>query len=232
MADKKTQTSRARLADWLRPKARKVPPKPGREPWNKGRIVGQRDPLTPSQVAGIKKRMMKRGDAGLRDLALFSTAIDTMLRAPDLLGLTVADVRTPDGAVRDTITLATTSRGRAIQCTLSAATRDTLATWIDASGKTRDDVLFTGRMQGGSKAISPRQLSRLVKSWVTSAGLDASAYGTESLRRTRALHILNRTGNLEAVRALLGLADIASTARYLSDSRPLDALAISRSHEL
>ncbi len=58
-----------------------------RYPWNKGRELGQRAPFKPSEVSRIRKRLAKRGDAGLRDLAMFSTAIDTMLHAPDLLGL-------------------------------------------------------------------------------------------------------------------------------------------------
>jgi hypothetical protein len=45
-------------------------------------------------------------------------------------------------------------------------------------------------------------------------------------------NILNRTGNLEAVRVLLGHDDIGSTARYLGDTEPQDALAISRAHEM
>ena len=64
-----------------------------RQPWNKGVKAGQRHPFSRSDVGRIKKLLAKRGDAGLRDLAMFSTAIDTMLRAPDLLGLTVKDVR-------------------------------------------------------------------------------------------------------------------------------------------
>ena len=38
--------------------------------------------------------------------------------------------------------------------------------------------------------------------------------------------------NVETVGVLLGLKDIASTARYLGASRPLDALVISRTHEI
>ena len=54
------------------------------------------------------KFLAKSGDAGRRDLALFSTAIDTMLCAPDLLGLTVKDVRKRNRVMRDTIELVTT----------------------------------------------------------------------------------------------------------------------------
>ncbi len=62
---------------------------PKRSSWNKGVEVGPRDLFTPSNVRRIWALLAKRGDAGMRDLALFSTAIDTMLHASDLLSLTV-----------------------------------------------------------------------------------------------------------------------------------------------
>ena len=200
-------------------------------PWNKGLEVGQRDPFSRSDVTRIRKMLAKRGDAGVRDLALFSTAIDTMLRAPDLLGLTVKDVRKRNRVMRDTLELATANRGRGIRCTLSKATMGVLEQWIDQSNKKPSAYLFTGRAQGGAKAITARQLSRLVKEWSTGIGLDASLYGMESLRRTRSVHILKRTGDLEAIRVLLGLTNVGSTARYLSDSEPSDALLVSRTYE-
>ena len=211
---------------------RKKTRKAKRSPWNKGREVGQRDPFSRSDVSRIRKQLTKRGDAGLRDLALFSTAIDTMLRTPDLLALTVTDVRKRNRTMRDTVDLPEASSGRRLRCTLSKATTRILAKWIDTSGKKTHDFLFTGRIGGGRKAINARQLSRLVKAWAEGIGLDASAYGIESLRRTRSIYILNRTGNMEAARIHLGLTDIGTTARYLSDSKPIDALAISRAHEI
>jgi len=47
------------------------------EVWNKGLEVGKRDGFTPAQVKQIRGRLTDRGAPGLRDLALFSTAIDT-----------------------------------------------------------------------------------------------------------------------------------------------------------
>jgi site-specific recombinase XerD len=47
-------------------------------------------------------------------------------------------------------------------------------------------------------------MNRLLKFWVAEAGLDPRKYGNESLRRTKAFHILNSTGDLETVRVLLG----------------------------
>ena len=199
---------------------------------NKGKLLGQRDPFSPSDVNCLRKLLAKRGAAGLRDLALFSTAIDTMLRAPDLLGLTVKDVRKRNRVMRDTVEVPTANRGQGVRCTLSKKTKGLLEKWIDQSAKRPGDYLFTRRIGEESKAISARQLSRLVKTWVEEIGLDESLYGMESLRRTRSLYILDRTGNMEAVRVLLGLKDVGSAARYLGHAKPFDALAISRTHEI
>ncbi len=201
-------------------------------PWNKGREVGQRAPLSLSEVTRIKKLLAKRGDAGLRDLALFLTAIDTMLRAQDLLGLTVKDVRNRNRVMRDTLELTTAKYGQSVQCVLSKTTMSVLKKWIKQSAKKPRDYLFTGRRGGGLTPMSARQLSRLVKTWTAGIGLDASSYGVESLRRTRSIYVLNKTGNMEAVRIMLGLADIGATARYLSGSKPVNALAINRAHEI
>ncbi len=62
-------------------------------PWNKGKAVGQKAPFTPEQVYIIRQLLHAEGH--LRDLALFNTAIDTLLRASDLLTLKVEDVTAP-----------------------------------------------------------------------------------------------------------------------------------------
>lgn len=203
-----------------------------REPWNKGVEVGPREAFTPAEVSKIRASLAKRGDAGLRDLALFSTAIDTMLHASDLLSLTVKDVRLRTGPMRDTLTVTAAARGHPVLCTLSKETRALLEQWITLAGKKSNDHLFTALSRTTASPLTARQLSRLVKSWAESIGLEPLAYGTESLRRTRAMYILGETGNLEAVRVLLGHTDIGSTARYLGDIPQPDALAVSRAHEI
>ena len=57
-----------------------------RQAWNKGLQVGKRDGFTPAQVKRIRGVLKARGAAGLRDLALFSTAIDTMLHGGHVPG--------------------------------------------------------------------------------------------------------------------------------------------------
>ena len=67
--------------------------------------------------------------------------------------------------------------------------------------------------------------------WVERAGLANSAYGTHSLRRTKAAQIYKKTGNLRAVQLLLGHTKLESTVRYLGIEVD-DALSISEQVEL
>jgi hypothetical protein len=67
---------------------------------------------------------------------------------------------------------------------------------------------------------------------VERAGLDSSGYGTRSMRRTmKPAQIYKKTGNLRAVRLLLGHTKLQSTVRYLR-IEVYDALAISEQVEL
>jgi site-specific recombinase XerD len=118
------------------------------------------------------------------------------------------------------------------RCALSRASTKALEKWITASGKKRTDYLFPGRGVEGRHPMGARQLSRLLKLWVVEAGLDPRDYSVESLRRTKALHILKGTGDLQTVRALLGHARIESTARYLGLKTNADPIEVCRAFDI
>src|SRR5580704_18426616 len=101
-----------------------------RRPWNKGIELGQKDAFTPDQVKRIRNALARRGGQGLRDLALFSVAIDTMLQGPELLSLTVNDVALGKGTIRPIIEIARTRRRPPVRCALSKATAQALGKWI------------------------------------------------------------------------------------------------------
>lgn len=65
-----------------------------------------------------------------------------------------------------------------------------------------------------------------MRDWGFSIGLEASAYGTHSLRRTKVAQIYKRTGNLRAVQLLLEHTKMDSTVRNLGVDLE-DALSIS-----
>jgi site-specific recombinase XerC len=70
-----------------------------------------------------------------------------------------------------------------------------------------------------------------VHAWIEDAGMESTAYGTRSLRRTKAAQIYRKTGNLRAVQLLLGHTKIESTVRYLGIEVD-DALSLSEQVEL
>ena len=202
-----------------------------RQPWNKGRVIGKRDGFTPAQAKRIRGLLSDRGVPGLRELALFATAIDTMLHGQDLLALSVGDVQLRDGSIRPLIEITRASGLPPVRCALSKTSTSVLEKWIAASGKKRTDYLFSGHGRPHGP-MTMRNLSRLLKDWVAEAGLDPADYSVESLRRTKALHILKGTGDLQTVRALLGHVQIESTARYLGLKTKADPIEVCRAFDI
>lgn len=79
--------------------------------------------------------------------------------------------------------------------------------------------------------MTTRQYARLVDRWVRLIELEAEAYGTHSLRRTKVALLYKKTGNLRACQLLLGHRKLESTVRYLGIEVD-DALSISEQVEL
>ena len=185
--------------------------------WNKGKCIGQMKPLTRDQVQVLKHLL--EAERSHRDLALLSTGIDTMLRASDLLKLTVGDVIGVDGQMKSEISLHQQKTKQETHVALSLYTQGKLRQWITESGKSLHDFLFTGIRKSKSERITTRQYQRLVKKWVTSIRLNPDDYSTHSIRRTKASLIYEVTRNAEVVRELLGQKSIASTSHYLGIDR-------------
>ena len=99
-------------------------------------------PVTLRNFKAPASLLADRGVPGLRDLALFSTAIDTMLHGQDLLHLVAGDVRRRDGSIRPVIEVARARGMSPVRCALSNASTKALEKWITASGKKRTDYLF------------------------------------------------------------------------------------------
>jgi integrase len=197
------------------------------DPWNKGRLIGQKRPLKPKDVWAIRVRLQLEHRA--RDLAMFNLAIDSKLRGCDLVRLQIDDV-CAGGRVRDRATIIQKKTGRPVQFEITEQTRAAIQDWLSGVGSRRERYLFPSRLRA-QPHLSTRQYARIVHVWVQSAGLDSSAYGTHSMRRTKAAQIYKKTGNLRAVQLLLGHTKLESTVRYLGIEVD-DALAISEQIEL
>jgi integrase len=184
---------------------------PHREPWNKGKLVGQKAPLRLKEIWAIRVRLQLGERA--RELALFNLAIDSKLRSCDLVKLRVRDVFHGDRIAARAIVMQQKTQ-RPVQFEITDQTRESLAAWIVRAGLRSDDFLFPTRLRG-SPHLSTRQYARIVRGWVNQIGLDPAAYGTHTMRRTKASLIYRRTKNLRAVQLLLGHTKLESTVRYL-----------------
>ncbi len=191
------------------------------EPWNKGKLTGQKPPLQLKHVWAIRTTLQL--DGRIRDLALFNLAIDSKLRGCDVVSLKVEDIA-PHGYAIDRATVRQRKTGRPVKFEISDQTRQSVDDYLATKSKVAGDYLFTGYC-GSGRCLSTRQYARLVSNWITLIGLDPSLFGTHSIRRTKATLIYRKTGNLRAVQLLLGHTKIESTVRYLGIEVD-DALAI------
>jgi integrase len=198
-----------------------------KDPWNKGRLIGQKRPLKPKEVWAIRVRLQL--EHCRRDLALFNLAIDSKLRGCDLVRLRVKDVCV-GAQIRDRTTVIQQKTGRPVQFEITEQTRAAIRDWIASAQLGTEQHLFPSRLHDRPH-ISTRQYARIVHRWVERAGLDSSAYGTHSMRRTKAAQIYKKTGNLRAVQLLLGHTKLESTVRYLGIEVD-DALSVSEQVEL
>jgi integrase len=196
-------------------------------PWNGGRLIGQKRPLKPKDVWAIRVRLQL--EHRKRDLALFNLAIDSKLRGCDLVRLQVDDV-CAGGRVRDRATVIQKKTGRPVQFEITEQTRASIQDWLSKVDARSGPYLFPNRFRA-QPHLSTRLYARIVHLWVDRAGLDSAAYGTHSMRRTKAAQIYKKTGNLRAVQLLLGHTKLESTVRYLGIEVD-DALSISEQVEL
>ena len=107
---------------------------PRREPWNKGKLVGQRRPLKPKEIWGIRIRLQMEGN--IRDLALLNLAIDSKLRGCDLVRLRVADV-THSGRVMSRANVMQRKTGQPVQFEITEETQESISAWIEHGGQRR-----------------------------------------------------------------------------------------------
>jgi integrase len=182
-----------------------------RQPWNKGKLFGQKTSLRLKEIWAIRVRL-QLGNRD-RELALFNLAIDSKLRSCDLVRLRVRDVMHGEHVRARTIVMQQKTQ-RPVQFEITEGTRDALAGWIRRQELRSEDFLFPSLLRA-SAHLSTRQYARIVRGWVTEVGLNPAAYGTHTLRRTKASLVYRRTKNLRAVQLLLGHSKLESTVRYL-----------------
>lgn len=122
------------------------------------RATGTKRVLKPVEVWGIRIRLQVQQH--LRDLALFSLALDSKSRGCDLVDLKVSDV-TSGSPVRSRAVVLQRKTGRPVQFELTEQTRRSVAAWIEEKVLDADDWLFPSRSKRGAH-LSTRQHARLL----------------------------------------------------------------------
>ena len=133
---------------------------------------------------------------------MFNLAIDSKRRACDLTKLRVRDVFHGE-RIASRATVLQQKTQRPVQFEITEQTRESVEAWMRQASLHASDFLFPSRIHD-SPHLSTRQYARLVHRWIASIGLDDTAYGTHTMRRTKASLIYRRTKNLRAVQLLLG----------------------------
>lgn len=182
-----------------------------RKAWNKGRFIGPKLPLTLKEVRAIRRSLNSAQQ--MRDLVMFNLAIDSALRACDLVSLRVRAI-CKAGRVASKVTIRQSAASRPVQFETSKETQESVGAWVAIENLKPGNYLFPSRINA-SPHISARQYARMVATWVSQVGLDPEIHGTESLRRTTPMLIYGRTKSLEAVQLLSGHTRLRSVARFL-----------------
>ena len=196
-------------------------------PWYRGKLIGPKPPLKAKEIWSIWVRLQVAHR--IRDLTPFNLALDSKLRACDLFAIRVDDVAL-NGRVRSRATIMQRKTGRPVQFEITEQTREAVGRWLEKKNLHKGEPLFPSRINR-ARPMTTRQYARSLASWLRAIGLDPLAYGTHSLRRTKASMIYRRTGNLRAVQLLLGHSKIESTVRYLGIDVD-DALLIAEQVEI
>ena len=140
------------------------------QPWNKGRLIGQKPPLKLKDIWTIRINLQNAN--AIRDLALFNLAIDSKLRGCDLVSLRVRDIAHGHQVLTRAMVIQRKTQ-RPVQFELTETTRTAVAKWLEVSQLKGENFLFVSRVST-SEHLSTRQYARIVHGWAEKAGLDPS----------------------------------------------------------
>jgi hypothetical protein len=132
------------------------------DPWNQGKIVGQKVPFKLKEVWGLRVRLQLEGR--LRELALFNLGIDSKLRGCDLVSLKVRDVYHGDQVATRAMVMQRKTQ-RPVQFEITAATREAVQKWMKQAGLKSDDYIFPSRIHDPPH-LGTRQYARILGRWV------------------------------------------------------------------
>ncbi|MDD2341346.1 MAG: tyrosine-type recombinase/integrase [Tolumonas sp.] len=176
-----------------------------------GKCTGMKRPFKLEEIWRIRTRLELEND--LMQLALLNLAIDSKLRASDLLKTHVYDVSS-QGIINDRVQCIQQKTGTDVHYEITSRTQQSLSLWIHFASLEAKNFLFPSDRRK-KQPISYSFYRSIIRSWAVKLGLNADYYGTHSMRRTKATLIYARTKNIRAVQILLGHSKLDNTIRYL-----------------
>ena len=191
---------------------------------NKKNHSGVKKPFRLEEIWRIRTRL--EIENSLMQLALLNLAIDSKLRASDLLPLRVCDISSQERMFAR-VKLIQQKTDVEVQFEVTARTQQSLMKWIFVAALKTSDYLFPSLIRN-EQPISYSYYRSLVRSWASNIGLDPNLYGTHSMRRTKATLVYAKTKDIRSVQLLLGHTRVDNTIRYLGVELE-DALTLSES---
>lgn len=107
--------------------------------WNKGHPMGQKRPFKLEEVWRIRTRLEL--EHNIAELALLNLAIDSKLRACDLLPLKVQDI-TSAGIINPRVRLSQRKTHREVQFEITPPTQHCLTSWLLERQLSAEDYIF------------------------------------------------------------------------------------------
>lgn len=153
----------------------------------------------------------------LRDLAIFTTGINTNLRASDILKITVGQVRhlSPE----DHFTLKEKKTGKDRNITINKTVHEVIRKLLTTMPDVKDEEPIFQSRKGG-KALGVPYLNSLVKQWCREINLTGN-YGSHTLRKT--------FGYMHRVVNKTDLPTLMTMFNHSSQKQTLDYLCIQAS---
>jgi integrase/recombinase XerD len=146
--------------------------------------------LTETEIDALLAAPDRATWTGRRDTALFGLAVQTGLRASELIGLICADVHLGPGAH-----VSCNGKGRKQRITpLTSGTRNVLRTWLAERAGLPSDPLFPTRT---GRALSRDALERRLAGYV----VDAAARCPSLARKRMTMHVLRHSAAMRLLRA-------------------------------
>ena len=179
-------------------------------------------PLTPKEIKIVASNFA--GRFAVRNRSLFMLGVNVGGRISEMLSLTVGDVWQNGLPVNDLLFRKEIVKGKdySRMVPVNKDGRNAIAELVVWHETVYGDIdpnrpLFTSRKGNGSIAVSRGTAHKILESAFQSAGLNGKV-ATHSLRKSFAQRFYDVTGDIYAVKELLGHQSVETTQRYLGVS--------------